>query len=97
MFDKMKQLMEMKKQADKIKKELDATEVECNDIRGIEMVMTGSQIVRSVKIDDQLMGTDNKSRLEQDLVRAFNAAVAQSQKVAARKMQSSMGGSFPGL
>ena len=32
MFDKMKELMEMKKQADRIKRELDASTVEVNEV-----------------------------------------------------------------
>lgn len=96
MFDKMKQLMEMKKQADKIKKELDASSVEVNEVNGITMVMTGSQSVRSVNIDETLLNSNNKKKIESDLVRSFNAAVKKSQKVAAQKMQAVMPG-FPGM
>ena len=96
MFDKMKQLMEMKKQADQIKRELDAVNVECTDVRGIKITMNGSQDIKSLEIDPSLLGADNKSKLETELLRSFNAAVKKSQMVAAQKMKNLMPG-FPGL
>ena len=97
MFDKMKQLMEMKKQADRIKKELDAVVVESEDVRGIKMTITGSQNIRSIQIDEAKISSDNKARLEQDLVRSFNAAVKKSHVLAAQKMKAIMPAGFPGL
>lgn len=92
MFDKMKQLMEMKKQADRIKKELDAVTVDVNDVRGIKVAITGSQEFRSVEIEESLLTPDNKKRLEADLLRSINAAVKKAQNVAAQKMMGSMPG-----
>lgn len=95
MFDKMKQLMEMKKQADRIKRELDSSTVEATE-GGIKIVMTGSQTVQSVVIDEANLKVENKSRLERDLTRAVNNAVKKSQALAAEKMKEVMPG-FPGL
>jgi DNA-binding YbaB/EbfC family protein len=95
MFDKMKQLMEMKKQADRIKKELDSATVEANE-GGIKIVMTGSQTVQSVEIDDNLLKAENKNRVEKDLVKSLNSAIRKSQSLAAEKMKAVMPG-FPGL
>lgn len=92
MLDKVKQLMEMKKQADKIRKELDAITVEVAEVRGIKMVVTGTQNFRSVEIDESLLAAENKSRFESDLLRSINAAVKKSQTVAAQKMASVMPG-----
>lgn len=82
MFDKMKQMYELKKQADKMKKELEAEviEVEHGDVK--------------VKVD----GTQKILRLEypedidpDKLKDAINKAMDEVQKVAAKKMQGMMG------
>jgi len=96
MFDMMKQLHEMKKQAGEIKRNLDSENVECSDVRGIKIVISGSQDIRSIEIDDAYFESKDKVRFQNDLVRSFNAAVKKSQKIAAKKMQSVMPG-FPGL
>ena len=92
MFDKMKQLMEMKSQADRIKKELDAVTVDVNEVRGVKIVITGSQEFRSVEIDEALLTPDNKKRLEDDLLKSLNAGMKKIQQVAAQKMMSVMPG-----
>ncbi len=96
MFDKMKQLMEMKKQADQIKRELDGTQIESTDVRGIKIVVNGSLEVRSIEIEESLLTAANKKNLERDLTRAMNAAVRKAQTIAASKMRDMMPG-FPGL
>ncbi len=95
MFDKMKQLMEMKKQADRIKRELDSSTVETNE-GGIKIIMTGSQTVQSIQIEENNLKPENKSRFERDLIRVVNTAVKKSQALAAEKMKEVMPG-FPGL
>lgn len=96
MFDKMKQLMEMKKQADKIKRELDAVQVEINAVNGINVVVNGSQDFKSITVDEALLNGGNKSKLEADLLRSINAAIKKSQQLAAEKMKDAMPG-FPGM
>ena len=90
MFDQMKQLMEMKKQADRIKKELDALIIDCKEVSGIEVQLTGSQTFRSIVINEDLLRPENKNRLEKDLLRSINAAIKKSQNTAAQKMAASM-------
>jgi DNA-binding YbaB/EbfC family protein len=97
MFDKMKQLMEMKKQADRIKKELDAESVETQDVRGIKVVINGSQKFQSIEIDESFLGAPGKARLEKSLLQSMNAAIKASQNLAAGKMKDLMPGGFPGL
>ena len=92
MFDKMKDLMEMKKQADRIKKELDASTVEVNEVRGVKIVVSGSQNFRSLEIDETLVNAGDKGKLEADLLRSVNAAIRQSQSLAAQKMKAVMPG-----
>ena len=96
MFDKMKQLMELKKQADQIKRELDAALVDVQEVNGIKISITGSQNFRSIEIDGPLLTPENKGRLEADLLRSMNAAIKKSQTVAAQKMKDVMPG-LPGM
>ncbi len=96
MFDKMKGLMEMKKQADRIKRELDASTVEVNEVKGVRIVVSGSQNFQSLEIDETLVNRGDKERLENDLLRSVNAAIRQSQSLAAQKMKAVMPG-LPGM
>lgn len=92
MFDKMKELMEMKKQADRIKKELDSTNVEVNAVNGISIVINGSQNFRSISIDESLVAQGNAGKLEGDLLKSLNEAIKRSQELAAQKMRAVMPG-----
>ena len=96
MFDKMKQLMDMKKQADRIKKELDACSVEVEEVRGIKIKINGSQNFQSIEIDEGQLSANDKNRLESNLLRSVNAAIIKSQNLAASKMKDVMPG-FPGM
>lgn len=93
MLDKMKQLWEMKKKMDAIKKELDSLEMASEDSL-VKITITGSQEVKSVEIKTDLAAADRK-KLEASLADTFNRAVRESQKAAAQKM-SALGG-LPGL
>ena len=97
MFDKMKQLMEMKKQADKMKKELDRELIEVNEVRGIKIVINGSQNFQSVELDEEVLKNAVKFNFERDLLKSINAAIKKSQNVAAGKMKTMMPNGFPGM
>mgnify|MGYP001589684834 CR=1 FL=1 len=90
MFDKMKQLMEMKGQADRLKKELDAVTLDITEVKGIKIAITGSQEIRAIDIDESFLVVANKKRLEVDLMRSFNVATKKVQQVAAQKMMAAM-------
>ena len=96
MFDKMKELMEMKRQAERIKKELDSSLVEVNEVSGIKIVVNGSQTFKSLEIDDALIQSSNKKQLEASLLRGVNEAVKKSQNLAAQKLKAVMPG-LPGM
>ncbi len=96
MFDKMKQLMEMKKQVDKIKKNLDSSDIDVNEVSGISIKINGSQNFVSISIDEEYLRPEAKRRLERDLLRSVNAAIRKSQGIAAEKMREVMP-SIPGL
>jgi len=93
MLDKMKQLWEMKRKMDEIKKELDSLVLASED-NLVKVEITGSQEIRAVTIKTELSAVD-KAKLEASLTETVNRAVRESQKAAAQKM-SAMGG-IPGL
>ena len=97
MLDQVKKLMEMKKQADILKKELESTIIEVQETRGIKVVVNGAQIFQSIAIEDSLLTPANKNRIQMDLLKSINTAVKRSQQAAANKMKSMPGFNFPGL
>jgi nucleoid-associated protein EbfC len=97
MLDQVKKLMEMKKQADMLKKELEATVIEVSESRGIKLVVNGAQIFQSIEIDESLLTPANKNRIQMDLLKNLNTAVKRSQQAAANKMKNMPGFNFPGL
>jgi DNA-binding protein YbaB len=84
--------MEMKKQADQIKRELDQITIEVADVKGIKVTISGSQDFRSIEIDQSLLTADNKNRIQGDLLKSLNSAVKKSQAAAAQKMSAFMPG-----
>ncbi|MCA9395254.1 MAG: YbaB/EbfC family nucleoid-associated protein [Candidatus Omnitrophica bacterium] len=97
MFDKVKQMMEMKRQADTIKKELESTFVEVEEINGLRIRISGAQKFKGIQFDEKFLEGRDNARLEKDLLRCLNAAIKKSQQVAAEKMKSVMPGGFPGM
>ncbi|MBI4308719.1 MAG: YbaB/EbfC family nucleoid-associated protein [Candidatus Omnitrophica bacterium] len=97
MFDKVKELMELKKKADRLKKELEATLIEVNETRGIKLVINGAQIVQSIEIDEGLLAPAHKNRVQMDLLKSFNNGVKKSQQAAANKMRNIPGLNLPGM
>jgi len=83
MFDKMKQMYELKKKADALKKELEneIVEVEAGDIK---IRVSADQKIRDITFGDSV---DPKNLRD-----AINKALEESQKVAAEKMKGMMGG-----
>ncbi len=97
MLDKVKQMMELKRQADQLKKELEAIKLEVTEARGIKVVINGAQIVQSIEIDESLLAPASKNRIQMDLLRSINTAVKKSQQQAANKMKNMPGFNFPGM
>ena len=85
MFDKFKQIGELKKMRDealKIQRELAAEKIEV--IEGdIKIVISGDQKIQSLEIQGES---------QPQLTEVLNKAVKRSQEVAARKVQSMSGG-----
>ncbi len=97
MMDKIKQMMEIKKQADRMKRELESATIEVGDSSHIKILMNGAQQLKSVEIHQSLLEVQNKQKLESELVRSFNAAIAKSQMLAAQKMKDLTGLNLPGF
>ena len=97
MLDQMKKLMEMKKQAEQIKRDLEATHVEVADNPGVKIIINGAQKFKSIELDFDVLNRDNKENLEQAFLKSANSAIAKSQAVAAQKMKSMAGLNIPGF
>lgn len=85
MFDKMKQLNELRKlraQALEMQKQLAAEKLEVEE-GGIRVVVSGDQEIHEIEIN----GEGNK-----DLVAVLNKAIKKSQKQAAQKLAQMSGG-----
>ncbi|MEX0616955.1 MAG: YbaB/EbfC family nucleoid-associated protein [Candidatus Woykebacteria bacterium] len=83
MFDKLKQMYDLKKQADVMKKELEAEvlEVEHGDVK---VKLNGAQ---------KILKLEYPADIDPDKLKdAINKAMDEAQKVAAKKMQGMMGG-----
>ena len=95
MFDKVKDVYNLQKQARQLKKELKNTHIEA-EVEGVTVVIDGEQEVVSVTFSDE--AAQNPKRLSENLVKAFNKAVKKSQQIAAEKMKPLMGSmNMPGL
>ena len=93
----MKQLMEMQKKVQEMKRELDSTTFEVSSPdNSVKIVMNGSQEVTSVVIQNELQ-TMQKTSLEKALKDAYNKAIKRSHDIAAQKMKNITGFNIPGL
>ncbi|MHB8155032.1 MAG: YbaB/EbfC family nucleoid-associated protein [Candidatus Omnitrophota bacterium] len=97
MFDKMKELFEMQKKMQEVKRELDNINFDIQSSDGaVKITMNGSQEIKEVVIKDNL-GESEKARLGNSLKDTFNRAIKRSQEVAAQKMKEVTGFNIPGL
>ena len=97
MLDKMKQLMEMQRKMQEIKRVLDVMTFEITSSDGVvKIIMNGSQEVQEVTLQEGVGGVD-KARLEKALKDAYNRAIKRSHDLAAEKMKRVVGFDIPGL
>jgi hypothetical protein len=99
MFDKMKQLLDMQKQAKRMKKELAETEIEVERLSGkIKMILSGEYNIKDLCIDKELLKEENKNLLEDNLKQAINEASSKIKNIMIDKMKTSMGDlNLPGI
>lgn len=86
MFDQLKDMKKMRDQAMQIQRELQGEEVNVSK-NGVDIVITGDQKIKEINTNE---------RSDNDIKEAVNEAIKESQKVAAKKLQS-MGGGLQGL
>lgn len=98
MFDKMKQLLEMQKKMQEMKRELDNTAFEVTSSDGkVKLAMTASQELKEVKINGDDLPEAAKAALEKSVKDAYNKAIKRAQDIAAEKMKDITGFNIPGL
>jgi len=90
MFNKLKQLKDLRDQAKKMQSALGG-EVITAEKNGVKITMNGNMEITEVSINSEL----DKASLESAIKSATNDAMKQTQRLMAKKMQE-MGG-FPGL
>ncbi len=95
MFDKAKDMYKLQKQARKIKKDLKNTHIEAEH-EGVTITINGEQEVVKIEISDEAL--QNKSTLQDNLLKAFNKAIKKSQQIGAEMMKDVMGDfNIPGM
>jgi len=102
MFNQMKQLMEMKKKADELQKQLAGIKVERSNSSGtLRVTVNGAQQLESISLEATWMSPDKKEALEKSLVSVINEAFGEAQKKSASQaaalMQGLKGLNIPGL
>ncbi len=97
MFDKMKDLWQMQKKMQEVKRQLDEAVFEISSSDGVVKVsMNGTQEVRQISIQGDIKAMD-KNKLETALKDAYNRAIKRSHDIAAEKMKGVTGLNLPGL
>lgn len=97
MFDQMKDLYKMQKEAKAVKKELANIHIEA-EVNGVIVVVAADQEFISVDIPDELMTVDAKQKLSESIIKAHAKASKKAQSVAGEKMKGLMGGmGLPGM
>lgn len=87
-FDQAKMLM----QARKVQKELQKQIITIEKGDGaVKVEITGEQKIKKIKIDPEMVDLDDIADLERNVEDAVKEAIAESQKIAAEKMQPLMG------
>jgi len=92
MFDKVKDLYQLKKQASALQKELANTIIEAtspDDL--IKVEVSADMKIRLISIDPSYLVENRKEQLEFQLKNVLSSAMTQAQQVAANKMKE-MGG-----
>ena len=94
MFNKLKQIKDLRDKAKKIQAVLGDEMIE-HETKGVKITMDGNQKVHTIIVSDELL--QDKTRMEAALVDAVNETVKKVQKAMAMKLQQSGDFDFPGL
>jgi nucleoid-associated protein EbfC len=98
MFDKIKQIQQLKEQADQMKQLLAQETVQADAAHGkVSIVMNGNQEIVGLSIDNEMLRPEKKDETEKAIKEAANEAIQKSQRVMAQKIQGLGGLNLPGL
>jgi DNA-binding YbaB/EbfC family protein len=98
MFDLINKLADVKKKMDEIKARLDLVTVDGIAGNGkVKVTATGNRKVKSIVIDDSLMGLENKEELLDLLEIATNDALTKAENVSEGEMKSAGRDFLPGF
>lgn len=98
MFNKIKELKNLRDQAKKIKTSLAEETVHAESLGGkINIIMDGNMEILTVEINPELLQSDQKETLENGIKEASNSAVKKAQQAMAKKMQGMNGLNIPGM
>jgi len=98
MFNKIKDLKNLRDQANQMKQMLAQESVTAESVHGkIKVIMDGNQELLSIDIDPELLSAENKQKLENGIKEVISDAIKKAQRVMAQKMQSMGGLNMPGM
>lgn len=97
--DLARQMQQMQTRLAKIQEELGSETVEASVGGGVvTVVMTGHQVVESIKIDPEIVDPEDVETLQDLMVAAYNEALKKSQELASTRLGALTGGmKIPGL
>ena len=94
----MAQMQEMQQEMAQIQAQLEEETVTVSSGGGaVTVVITGHQRVQTIEINEELINPEDQEMLQDMLVAAINAAIEQSQAMAAERMEGVTGGLGGGL
>jgi len=89
MFDQLKNLNNLRAQANTIKKSLEAETITGEAVRGlVKISMNGNQEIQEVFIDTSLLTPENQEQLQNAVKEAFEQCSKELKNLMIRKMQS---------
>lgn len=88
MFNKLKQIADLRKKAKELEKNLAEESVQGEAVQGkIKVTMDGSQNIKEIHIDESLLIPENKEQLENAIKEAFKNAQDGIKKLMIEKVQ----------
>ena len=89
MFNKLKEVKDLRSQAKEMKNVLSEITASGSAMGGkVKITMDGNQEVQSVEIDKDLLQPENQVKVQEAVLTAINGAVKDIQKTMAKKMRS---------
>jgi len=88
MFEQLKNLASLRKQASEMKRQLESELIIGESLNGqVKISMDGSQKIKEVFIDESLLEASNQDKLQNAIKDAFSKANKELQMMMVRKMQ----------